>query len=241
MCHMAHGATGRSRCRRENAGAVLRERTGIASAISVFMRFSSTLSIAFVLVACSASQSTTGRETSRVSSPPLIHRATAAACPTDRPPSGSIYNAPDASPDASYEKCNSDTQCTAGVNGRCFGNGHDGWACSYDTCSLDADCARGELCSCRSPWHYGDVGPNHCLPSNCLVDADCGPAGYCSPSLDAQCGSFVGVTGWYCHQPGDACTNDHDCSAVDGGQGQTFCGYQPEVGKWACITAGCVG
>jgi hypothetical protein len=139
--------------------------------------------------------------------------------------------------------CSNDAQCTAGQNGRCFGNTHDGWACSYDTCSTDADCATGELCSCRSPWHYGAVGPNRCLPGECRIDADCGPGGYCSPSLDATCGTFTGVTGWFCHRPGDACFNDGDCAGIDGGPGgtTTICGHQPTVGKWTCISAGCVG
>jgi hypothetical protein len=176
-----------------------------------------------------------------VSSEPSVHRASAPTCPADRPASGTAQSS---ALDSGYATCNVDSDCTAGVNGRCFGNGHDGWSCSYDTCSTDGDCASGELCSCRTSWHYGSVGPNRCLPSNCRVDSDCGPGGFCSPSVDAGCGSYLGVTGWYCHKPGDACMNDDDCAGFDAGLvpgAPPFCGYKQEVGKWACVQAGCVG
>jgi hypothetical protein len=137
--------------------------------------------------------------------------------------------------------CNADSQCTAGTNGRCVGNGHDGCSCSYDTCSTDADCPSGQLCDCRDLWHYGSNGPNSCLPSNCRVDADCGPGGYCSPSLDSGCGLYLGVTGWFCHTAHDTCVNDSECAGLDGGFGAPFCAYHPEAGHWACSTTQCAG
>ena len=121
------------------------------------------------------------------------------------------------------------------------GNGHDGCSCSYDTCVVDSDCKTGELCDCRSPWHYGDKGPARCLPGNCRTDADCGTDGYCSPSMDFGCGAYLGVTGWFCHTPADSCTNDSDCKNLDGGWGTPFCCYRPEVGRWACSTSMCAG
>jgi hypothetical protein len=165
---------------------------------------------------------------------PLNHRPFAPVCPSDRPAFNCSLTGP-------FPGCHADGDCTSGVNGRCAGNGHDGCNCSYDTCTNDADCAANQLCACRNTWHYGALGPNVCLPSNCRVDSDCGPNGFCSPSLDPTCGSFIGVTGWYCHTASDTCTNDDDCAVLDGGYFKPFCGYRPEVGHWACSTAGCLG
>jgi hypothetical protein len=198
------------------------------------------LPLAFVLVACGARVETAQQPVVHTSATPAVHRAEALACPSDRAPSDHLPTEP-GYPVASTAPSTSDADCTAGVNGRCYGNGHDAWQCSYDTCSTDADCASGQLCSCRQPWHYGTMGPNTCLPSQCRVDADCGPGGYCSPSVDASCGPFFGVTGWYCHKPSDVCFGDDDCAHADGGLDTSFCGYQPTVGTWACLTAQCAG
>jgi hypothetical protein len=168
---------------------------------------------------------------------PLVHRATASTCPSTRPAYNCGQNAPAGAPFT----CHLDSDCTSGTNGRCVGNGHDGCSCSYDSCATDADCASGQLCDCRDQWHYGSNGPNQCLPSNCRTDADCGPNGYCSPSLDPGCGAFAGVTLWHCHTPQDTCVNDSDCANLDGGFGQAYCGYRPDVGHWACSTTQCAG
>jgi hypothetical protein len=165
---------------------------------------------------------------------PLVHRATAGMCSSDRP----AYNC---GLMLGPMTCTADSDCTAGAEGRCVGNGHDGCSCSYDTCVTDADCAANQLCDCRSDWHYGANGPNRCLPSDCRTDADCGPGGYCSPSMDPGCGRYFGVTLWRCHTPGDTCVNDSDCAGTDGGWGTPFCGWRPEVGHWACAVTQCVG
>src|SRR5262245_5175911 len=118
----------------------------------------------------------------QMSSVPLVHRPSAPTCPSDRPTydCGKQVMVPPVS-------CHLDSDCGSGSNGRCVGNGHDGCSCSYDTCTTDADCPSGQLCDCRDLWHYGTNGPNQCLPSNCRVDSDCGPGGYCSPTL-GDCG-----------------------------------------------------
>lgn len=170
---------------------------------------------------------------------PLVHRAAPTTCTSERPAYDCNLMAGGAPTD-----CKADAQCddpAKGRNGRCVGNGHDGCSCSYDTCTVDADCAAGQLCDCRSDWHYGKNGPARCLPGNCRVDADCGPDGFCSPSLDPNCGSYLGVSGWYCHTKSDSCVNDSDCQAVDGGFPTPFCGYKPEAGRWMCSTSQCVG
>lgn len=165
---------------------------------------------------------------------PAVHRAVAPVCTDDRP----AYNC---NISAGPAQCKADSDCTAGRNGRCVGNGHDGCTCSYDTCTTDADCKSTELCDCRSPWHYGPNGPNRCLPTNCRTDADCGPGGWCSPSYDPGCGRYFGVTLWRCHTPRDLCLDDSDCMNADGGWGMPYCGWRPETGRWECSVTQCVG
>lgn len=83
--------------------------------------------------------------------------------------------------------CTMDSDCTTGVNGRC-----GQWipppvlGCSYDECFLDSDCG-GAPCECRPS--SSSSAPNVCVKGgNCTVDSDCGPGGYCSPSvLSALC------------------------------------------------------
>ncbi len=255
MCQVAHRRDAAIRPHVRSDGFCQAEHAGTSCATWRRMRIEPAISIALMLVACSANQAPSGNDVSPLSSPtakpspssspPAVHRATAVACPTERPVGTDGPPRASIPPDASSGTCSTDADCTAGMNGRCDGSPHDGWTCSYDTCSTDADCGGGELCSCRTPWPYGDVGPNRCLPSNCRVDADCGPGGYCSPTLDAQCGSSSGVTGWYCHKPGDSCVSDGDCKAADAGPvpayPPSFCGYQPQTGAWACLTTGCAG
>jgi hypothetical protein len=126
--------------------------------------------------------------------------------------------------------CNSDTQCTAGVNGRCHQvNGGVAYcACTYDTCTHDTDCGSGKACACHgSPYAGGDG--NACVPGNCRVDADCGAGGYCSPSFSPNnCGS---LGGYYCHTPHDACVNDSDCFGTGG---PAVCVYSATSGSWQC-------
>ncbi len=185
---------------------------------------------------------------------PLIHRPTPACCAQRGPgPSGQPY----ASGVASYLAadaggCTSDSQCTAGVNGRCFpfeglvGPG----GCSYDECFTDSNCGSKTPCICRSS--STDNSANVCdVGGNCAVDSDCGPVGYCSPSaeninpsIQAQnvCyGSFP----YYCHTASDLCINDSDCNPLDAGTATTSpvppytCAYDTQNNRWECIKAFC--
>src|SRR5262249_3727774 len=134
---------------------------------------------------------------------------------------------------------------TDGHNGRCTGNGHDGWTCTYDECFTDADCVRTidggvqkGLCGCGA-LRFGN---NACFyGGNCVVDADCGPPGkgFCSPSY-GSCGNYGGVVGYFCHKPDDTCTNDVDCGAT-GQVNDPYCAYSPTVGHFVCGTTHCVG
>src|SRR5439155_1737546 len=153
---------------------------------------------------------------------PQKHRATAVACPSDRPPGTCAADAGTGVPDAGLY-CGKDTDCASGTNGRCLPGGRlAGCLCSYDTCATDADCAQmGGPCECR-PSTQGIVAPtttagNVCKAGNCRVDADCGSGGYCSPSL-GSCGNYGGVVGYYCHTTRDTCVDDADCQ-VRGGLG----------------------
>ena len=154
---------------------------------------------------------------------PLDHRPNDSQCQTPAP-------AGDCQLPQGIGACTTDSQCTAGTNGRC--NESNGGAlfcsCAYDACQHDTDCPTNELCVCHgSAFATGDG--NTCMPGNCRVDSDCGANGYCSPDHGAGggCGS---VTGYYCHTTSDQCVNDSDCS----GQGQDVCAWSDTAKRWEC-------
>jgi hypothetical protein len=152
--------------------------------------------------------------------------------------------------------CARDSQCTAGPNGRCADLGPDpSLRCSYDECFGDSDCSGGAPCECRSSGDSRE--PNVCQPrSNCRVDADCGPGGYCSPShvgslcscpSESLCGDaggscFAGSTpvpckcgnscghGYFCHTASDTCVDDSDCGTYGS------CSYDTLARRWQCAT-----
>ena len=66
--------------------------------------------------------------------------------------------------------------------------------------------------------------PNYCVSgSDCRVDADCGPGGFCSPSqFDQWCGPT-----YHCHRPSDICIDDSDCIG-------TGCNFDSQSGHWSC-------
>ena len=185
---------------------------------------------ALVLVACSSA--TAPAPTGAVTKPlrvPKVHRPTAAACdgvrradePNNVPPEGS----------GPFIGCRTNATCTAGTNGRCRGNGHDGWTCNYDQCRVDTDCPGKGVCSCEGGFRAdNDV----CLVAGCRLDADCGAGGYCSPSLGA-CGHFDKVQTYACHTAADECTDDEEC-----GTGGT-CRFEATIGHWKCSTSECAG
>lgn len=154
------------------------------------------------------------------------HRASASACPMDRP-----MTTPD--PTAMGD-CATDADCTEGVNGRCVS--HRGYAfCSYDTCFAD-DACEGP-CLCRGEGGgVGSGGANRCVSGNCQTDADCGPGNFCSPTL-GDCGLYGGTVGYYCHTCDDECTNDSECTEMGAG----YCAYSPTVAHWICQYTQCAG
>jgi hypothetical protein len=166
-----------------------------------------------------------------------VHRASALACDAVRAPGEPRTGTVGSNPLAS---CSSDVECTQGTNGRCSGNGHDGWQCTYDGCSEDAECGAG-VCACEGGSRSDN---NVCLTGNCRVDAECGGGkGYCSPTL-GSCGNYTKAVGYFCHTPQDECIDDADCEAIDAGPsrgGPGYCAYAETVGHWTCSWSHCAG
>jgi hypothetical protein len=165
---------------------------------------------------------------------PLYHRATAATCPSQRGPNTATF--PPCSTAPSPSCCSSDADCKdAGTNGRCFGYFLGPPMCSFDECFTDSECPSGTPCICRSS--STDDSPNTCVAGgNCLLDSDCGPGGYCSPSPSPM--ECAGPGPYYCHTSADTCTNDAECPAIDAGPGMltgpSLCMYDLQAGHWAC-------
>jgi len=151
------------------------------------------------------------------------HRATASACPSNRPPgSASCLN---------NRFCDADTQCEAGTNGRCntlpqiVGMCSD--RCTYDECFTDDDCGSGRACLCGvDPLWSASVG-NSCVYAECRIDADCADGYQCSLSFAPACGTSPGYA---CHTSQDTCVDSTDCPS---GYPCAFDGT-----KWACSTCG---
>ena len=185
---------------------------------------------------------------------PMNHRPAGASCPRQRgpvTPDASACGAPDG---GGCGVCASDSDCTAGPNGRCYTGGGAGHSsCSYDECFGDSDCEGGAPCDCRAS--SSSLTANSCrTASNCTVDSDCGPGGYCSPSVPAgfcsclstalcgdsgssctangvsvpcDCGDSCGH-GYFCHTRCDECVDDSDCGD------QETCNYDTLSDRWDC-------
>ncbi len=156
---------------------------------------------------------------------PLQHRPAGSTCPTARGPG--IVSTPDAG-GRPPGWCNSDSDCTAGVNGRCAARigGAYYQSCDYDQCTDDSACS-GVPCQCRSS--ATDSAPNLCLTgSDCVVDSDCGSCGFCSP-VPAGCGS--GPVAYSCHTAADTCVDDSDCA---GSPNRSVCLPDPTLKHWSC-------
>jgi hypothetical protein len=167
---------------------------------------------------------------------PANHRPTEITCPEQR-------GAGDASGHSQEigDPCGQDSDCTAGMNGRCL------WFhisyCSYDTCFSDSDCPNNLVCECRQSASSSVA--NVCMADgDCRVDSDCGPGGFCSPSLAGsdcvclQCTSSACSDttscghGYFCHTQQDTCVNDSDCNGAT-------CVYDMSSKRWGCSSLSC--
>jgi hypothetical protein len=132
--------------------------------------------------------------------------------------------------------CKLDSECTAGLNGRCQYT-NQACECTYDACATNADCPAGTDCMCE-PMSGGagfTGSPTQCLPSNCRTDADCGPGGFCSPSqLNGTLWSCGAIVGNFCHTTNDECGVDADCLVDPGVALYPACVYSVERGHWVC-------
>ena len=87
-----------------------------------------------------------------------------------------------------------------------------------------------------APIHvaYHPYGRMLFAAGNCTVDADCGPGGYCSPSVDFDKTNF-GVTGYFCHTASDGCKNDSEC--LTNSTPNAKCAYDKTSATWKCSAA----
>lgn len=195
------------------------------------MRFVGPAVLLLIFAACGGVTTSSSGGPVPVGDPvPDQHRPNAGACHSNA--------AADAPACTSTAECNATTPASPGIAAAiCF----DG-VCGPDQCLSDSDCPSEQVCSCAGQTRgYAGASPgNVCVPGNCRTDADCGPGGYCSPSTSSECGAFYGVQGYYCHKPGDACTNDSDCPD-NGGPTRPYCAYDTASGKWACESGVCAG
>jgi hypothetical protein len=152
---------------------------------------------------------------------PMYHRPDDSACSAAAPAGNCSFGG------GGPGVCSMDSECTAGVNGRC--NMNNGGAvfcrCTYDTCQHDTDCPTGQACACHGADFHADS--NECIAGNCRVDSDCGAAGFCSPTI----GGCGGLAGYYCHTASDTCIDDSDCT---GGALQA-CQYVSTSSRWQCM------
>jgi len=167
---------------------------------------------------------------------PLRHVPSPNMCDPNRGPG--TYDSLHSDPFDSGHNCGSDSECTAGVNGRCTQTFAAGpfsrhGECTYDECSQDSQCANA--CACRgSVFGLPPTAANSCLPSgNCHVDADCGVQ-YCSPS-GSPCIN-LGIVGLFCHTADDECVDDGDCFSVN----PKACYYDTVVRHWRCSILQCL-
>ena len=155
------------------------------------------------------------------------HRPTAIACPSNT-----------ALQDAGVTSCATNTDCRPD-GGSVFAAYCHNHACTGDQCFTDSDCGAGMACSCTYPFGHG-VAANICVPTGCLVDADCASS-LCSPAFGGLC---VNSQGYRCRTAQDTCRADSDCpSQTDGGITlPRGCQFVPEVGHWQCAAVSlCAG
>jgi hypothetical protein len=163
---------------------------------------------------------------------PKDHRAAATDCPVLTPPENPFIPDGGTAPEI---QCHSNAECTDGRAGRCDGNPHDGYHCTYDACYGDSECAGG-VCACNGATRATN---NVCLAGGCRIDADCGGNGYCSPTL-GDCGHYGKAVAYYCHTAEDECVDDADCTA-EGPFQPGYCAYEKSIGHWKCSTNECAG
>ncbi len=175
---------------------------------------------------------------------PMLHHPTGTTWPSDRAAASPSLDAslcrwPADSGESSLCGCRTDSDCTAGQNGRClnYRAGPGGATyCSYDECFQDSDCDAGQPCVGRAS--SSSSAANSCVPSgNCTVDSDCGPGGYCSPSNagPATTADCACVTWMPCEVPDGSGVTD----AYPPGQPPGAGCYESDGGPWIQVACAC--
>jgi hypothetical protein len=91
------------------------------------------------------------------------------------------------------------------------------------------------VCGCAADYYGGNINdhPNICVPAACHTDADCGAAGFCSPTR-GYCGRFESFN---CHTPADTCVDwDNDCHGCG-----VSCVFDGDAGSFGCGGVFCAG
>jgi hypothetical protein len=192
---------------------------------------------------------------------PARHRSAGSTCLAERGPGVDSPQCANRSGGAA-PGCVHDSDCTNGARGRCltYGGPACNDACSYDTCTTDSDCPSNQPCECRAST--SSAQPNACVTGGeCRVDADCGAAGYCSPSLigtvgscfgpatcwpdagEGSCSMYTPAAGWVnvpcscrvnCGH-GYFCHTPSDACIDDAEcEGRGTCNYDTEAKHWSC-------
>lgn len=176
---------------------------------------------------------------------PLVHRSSGSACPQQRANANSTPACGVAGVRVceSFDQCAQDSDCTAGLNGRCSEDlGLAVLNCSYDECFADSDCDAGP-CVCRPST--SSSAPNLCYTAgNCTIDSDCGSGGWCSPSGGSACDSYALCADAGLPAPGTTSTAPPSVgcweSSDDGGSWtatQCLCGNACGQAAYYCHTA----
>jgi hypothetical protein len=147
----------------------------------------------------------------------LLHRPAASACASSVPRAEAVTIPPEYLDAGAYLQCGQDSDCSAAPYGYCewlVGQTY-GTFCQYG-CTVDADCAAGQVCLCGDP-----VGT--CSNARCSTDAECGPGQLCADYIERPA---CGGTAFACQTPSDECAAQSDCPQYEyctldrGGEGE---------------------
>jgi hypothetical protein len=133
--------------------------------------------------------------------------------------------------------CVDDSACAGMPHGRCasttvsdFGGVHSACEC-VSPCANDAECGAGKVCVCGGVAEGLPIA--FCASAGCTSSKDCA-SGECGLSVYPNgCGTDVELA---CHNPGDACHSDGDCSAKPG---QKCVLDSSPTAPWACMGTNC--
>jgi len=136
--------------------------------------------------------------------------------------------------------CASDDDCNVAPDGYCIAENAppegDIAYCVY-TCSTDADCDAGQICSCEPNYTRMASGESVilgvCRTAGCVVDSDCGADSLCISPVDSNCGT-PRPGQFQCQTAADECAGPADClpfEYCDYLDGRHVCQDRPICGR----------